>query len=193
MKSLWVILFLTAFVFACSNKKKKQATDEEFFPVVTYLRGQAAQMDSSLATIMKIEKLQNGRPDTTYIKREEFKFYAKEFLDLPDISSAKLKDDYTVTNMYDDLLNAYIFTYTTTEEDLPIKKQDVIVEPGENENNIQAINIDKWEKKDDSLIHKNMLWESNKRFLIVTKVQKGSQPEVIKTLEVKWTNAPRGY
>lgn len=189
MNRVLVILVFAILLFSCSQKKKQQNKEEQFFPVSSYLKGQVAQMDSSLSTIMAIQQQDSSKPDTTYVRNKEFKSYAKEFLDLPDISSDKLRGDYQVTNMYDDLLDSYIFTYTTDEKDDVIKKQDVLVEPGENgENNIKTINIDKWETKGDSTIHKNMVWDSGKRFLIITKVQKNNQPEKIHTLEVKWNN-----
>lgn len=189
MNRVLVILVFAILLFSCSQKKKQQNNEEQFFPVSSYLKGQVAQMDSSLSTIMAIQQQDSSKPDTTYVRNKEFKSYAKEFLDLPDISSDKLRGDYQVTNMYDDLLDSYIFTYTTDEKDDVIKKQDVLVEPGENgENNIKTINIDKWETKGDSTIHKNMVWDSGKRFLIITKVQKNNQPEKIHTLEVKWNN-----
>jgi hypothetical protein len=190
MNRLVFILIIPLLVSSCKSKKKKHADDAEFFPVLTYLKGQVAKMDSSVATIIKIEQEGTNPPDTAYLKREEFKNFAKEFLQLPDISSEKLRDDYTVTQMYDDLLNAFVFTYTTTEEDEEIKKQDVILEPGEDGNSeIKTIHIDKWAQKGQTTEHKSMLWEANRRFLIITKNQPKGEPEKIKTLEVKWSTA----
>jgi hypothetical protein len=189
MNKYLVVGLIGLSLIACKSKKKKQFNENDFFPVAIYLKGQAAAMDSSFATIMAIQKQEGGQPDTTYIKREEFKHYAKEFLELPDISSPKLRNDYTVTNMYDDLLGGYVFTYTTDEKDNPIKKEDVILEPGEDgQNKIKTVNVDWWSSKGDSTIQKNMLWEANKRFLIITKVTTGNQPEKIRTLEVKWND-----
>ncbi|HVK97703.1 MAG TPA: hypothetical protein VM368_07795 [Flavisolibacter sp.] len=184
-KGLLAIL-LVLYVFGCKEKKKQNAAD--FFPVTTYLKGQIAQMDSSVASIIMINR-RDSVVDTTYINKEEFKRYASEFLQLPDISSDELKDDYEVANLYDDLLNAFVFTYTTKEPDNEIKKQDVIVEPSEAEKSIiKAIAIDKWVTKGDSTVHKNMLWEANRRFLIVTKVEKPNQPEKVSVVEVKWND-----
>jgi hypothetical protein len=189
MNRLVFILLIPLLIGACKNKKR-HADDAQFFPVLTYLKGQVAKMDSSMATIIMIEREGANPPDTTYLKREEFKNYAKEFLQLPDISSEKLRDDYTVTQMYDDLLNAFVFTYTTTEKEEEIKKQDVILEPGEGGNSeIKTINIDKWAQKGGATEHKNMLWEADRRFLIITKIQTKEAPEKIKTLEVKWNTA----
>lgn len=188
MKFLYYLLFSVVF-FSCKEKNKRSAPDAEFFPVLSYIKGQVAQIDTSLASIIQIEKTNNGQPDTTYIKREDFKMVAKEFLQLPDISSAEIKEDYEVTNMYDDLLDAFIFTYTTNDEEHEIKKQDVILEPQtDGKSKIKSIVIDKWVTRDDSTIHQNMLWDADKRFLIITKIDKAGQPEKIKTQEVKWNS-----
>ena len=96
--------------------------------------------------------------------------------------------------MYDDLMKAYIFTYTTHEEDAEIKKQDVIVEPAaEGNNNIRAVNIDKWSLRGKTVVQQNMLWETGSRFLIVTKVSQPGETEKVKTLEVKWIEKPEGF
>jgi hypothetical protein len=189
MNRFLLSMILLGLLVSCSHKKKQQNKEEQFFPVSSYLKGQVAMMDSSLSTILAIQQQDSSRADTTYIRNKEFKKYAKQFLDLPDISSDNLRGDYQVTNMYDDLLNSYIFTYTTNEKDDEIKKQDVLVEPGDNgDNTIKTVNIDRWVTQGDSTIHQNMLWESGKRFLIITKMQKQNQPEKIHTLEVKWNN-----
>lgn len=194
MKKTLVFIVFSMLLICCKQKEKADGDDDKFISVNSYLKAQVAEMDSSLATIMAIRKLDTVSTDTTYLKREDFKIYANEFLQLPDISSSKLKDDYSATNMYDDLLNAYVFTYTTTDQKNEIKKEDVIVDPTEaGESNIRAINIDKWQTHGDSTVHKNMLWETGKRFLIITKVAKPSQPERISTVEVKWSNTPEGF
>ncbi|MGV3530613.1 MAG: hypothetical protein ACO1OO_17050 [Flavisolibacter sp.] len=194
MKKMLCLLLLPALLVACKGRKKEAADPAEFIPITSFFRGQVAQMDSSTATILKIEKSDTSRPDTTYLRREEFKTWAKPFLDLPEISDEKWRDDYEVTNMYDDLMKAYIFTYTTQEEDAEIKKQDVIVEPdAEGNNNIRAVNIDKWSLRGKTVVQQNMLWETGSRFLIVTKVSQPGEAEKIKTLEVKWMEKPQGF
>lgn len=185
---IFVCIFLAALLLCCKGKKKNDTPDEKFFPVASYLKGQIAQMDSSLASIIKIEKIDSNVADTTYVKREEFKNYAKEFAELPDISSDKMKDDYQVKKMYDDMLKAAIITYETTEQANEIKKEDVILEPGENgESIVKTINIEKWISTGDSTVHKNMVWHAGKSFLIVTKTDKPGRPEKIRTLQVKWS------
>src|SRR5206468_6928722 len=97
-------------------------------PVISFLKGQVKDIDTSLYRIIKIETV-NNKIDTEYIKREDFKKYAREFTDLPDITSDNLKDDYQETKTYDDVLKSYILTYTTNSKDREIVKEDVMINP----------------------------------------------------------------
>ncbi|GAC1423244.1 MAG: hypothetical protein NVS9B7_25880 [Flavisolibacter sp.] len=149
-------------------------------------------MDSSLYRIIKIETA-GPKSDTSYIKREEFKQYAADFLSLPDIGADNLKNQYEESKINDDDLKSYILTYTTKEKNNEVQRQDVMIDqnPDINGNSqVKTIIIDKWVTKEDFSIHKNMVWEINNRFLIVTKIQKQNQPEKISKLEVIWNNLP---
>ncbi len=187
--TLWLVILI--FAMACKSRKSK-GPEAAFFPVLSFLKGQAAAMDSSLYRIIKIETAGN-KVDTSYIKREAFKTYAADFLNLPDIGSDKLKDQYEESKINDDDLKSYILTYTTKEKNNEVQRQDVMIDqnPDINGNSqVKTIIIDKWVTGEDSSIHKNMVWEINNRFLIVTKVQKQNQPERISKLEVIWNNLP---
>ena len=190
----WIIIACAIVsLTACKGKKKHKEGDTNYFPVLSYIRGQVADIDTSLYRIMKIETV-GSTSDTTFLKREEFRKYAADFLNLPDITSAKWKDDYDETKMYDEYLKSVILTYTTTEPDNEVKREDVIVNPQPDENGnseVKTIIIDKWSKQDDENIHKNMVWQSNKRFLILTKTDRDQQPEKVKKLEIVWNDFPK--
>src|SRR5215218_2237884 len=173
MNKILIGLICTISLAACKTKKKKDTEATQFFPVLSFLKGQAKHIDTSLYRIVKIETI-DSTSITTYIKREEFSKYAQDFLELPDISSDKWKDDYEETRMFDGELNNVILTYTTTDEDNKIRREDVIIntlQPGK-----------------DSTVEKNMVWYVNKRFTVITKVQWANQPEKIKKLEIIWND-----
>ena len=180
-------------LLACKAKTKHDDKKVSYFPVVSYLRGQAADIDTSLYRIIKIETY-DSTTDTSYIKREEFRNYAKDFLDLPDISSKKWKDDYEESQIYDEDLKSIILSYTTNDSTKEVQKEDVMVEPQPDEHGnsqVRTIIIDKWSTTEDSTVHENMVWQTNKRFLIVKKIQKNNQPEKIRKLEVIWNDFPK--
>lgn len=175
------------FLLSCKEKKKNGTVPEEdFFPVTAFLKGEIARMDSSLATFYKIETAE-GKSDTTAIKNTEVKQYAADFAGLPDISSENLKDDYQFTKEYDDILNAYAFIYTT-KENHPVRREDVVLDIAPNEqgkNDVKSIFVEHWQDKGDSLVRKNMLWETGKNFQITTVTEAGGTQKT-KKLQVVW-------
>ena len=195
MNRWMIILCLTVACTACKHKKKpvNPNSDGAFFPVVSFIRGQVKDIDTSLYRIIKIETTDN-RTDTQFIKREDFKTFAKDFTNLPDISSDKLKDDYQETKTFDDVLKSFILTYSTDVKDNEIQKEDVMIDPEPDENGnsrVRSIIIDEWPNHGDTIIHKSLLWQTNKRFLVVTKIDAPGVPEKITRLEVVWNDFNR--
>jgi hypothetical protein len=187
-----LIGFICALCLGACKSKKDENSDSKYFPVVSFLKGQAKNIDTSLYRIVKIETV-DSNSTTTYIKREEFSHYAKDFLELPDISSDKWKEDYLETKMFDAELNNVILTYTTIDKDNEVQREDVMLEPtnttsGNSE--VKNIIVNTIQSYKDSTVEKNMVWYINKRFTIITKVQKHNQPEKIKKLEVVWNDFP---
>lgn len=191
MNKLLTGLIFLIFLAACKDKKKQDDGEGQFFPVLSFLKGQAKHIDTSLYRIVKIETV-DSTSTTSYIKREDFKHYAKDFLELPDISADKWKDDYEETKMFDDALNNVILTYTTTDRDNEVRREDVMLEPTNASGNseVKTVIINKIKSDGDSTVEKNMVWYVNKRFTIITKVEKANQPEKIRKLEVIWNDFP---
>jgi hypothetical protein len=93
---LGVLVFL---LIACKDKESKTEEEATFFPIKSYLLSQAAQIDTSVYAIRKITTV-NSKSDTVYIRREDFRTVAKDFLELPDISAKKWKQDYQETKQF---------------------------------------------------------------------------------------------
>jgi hypothetical protein len=182
-----VLLFFLVALFACKGKEKKpDVPSEQFFPVTAYLKGELARLDTSLASFYKIETI-DGRSDTTPIRNTDVKRYAKDFATLPDISAGELKNDYQITHEYDDILNAFVFLFTTNE-DHPVRREDVVLDPTPNsqgKNDIRSIFAEVWQTAGDSTTRKNMLWEAGKNFQVTTITEAGGT-ERTKKLQVVW-------
>ncbi|MBB1284880.1 hypothetical protein HRH25_10905 [Flavisolibacter sp. BT320] len=183
---------LASFVFlivliGCKGKNKKtDVPAEQFFPVTDYIKGELAKLDTSLATFYKIETV-DGVSDTVPIRNTDVKRYARDFATLPDISSNELKNDYQITHEYDDMLNAFVFMFTTNEEH-PVKREDVVLDPAPNaqgKNDIQSIFVELWQNSGDTLVRKNMLWEAGKNFQVTTVSEAGGTQQT-KKLQVVW-------
>jgi hypothetical protein len=188
MNRFLLSLSLSFLLLGCKTKKAKpEVAAADIFPVNDYLKGQVARMDTSLASYIKIETM-DGHSDTTPIKNTEVKLYAADFLTLPDIASKELKDDYDVTHLYDEELDAFAFTFTT-KEDHPVKSEHVILDPQQNaegKNNIKSIFVDLRQKSEGASVRKNMLWEAGKNFQIITTTDAPGAAEKIKKLKVVW-------
>lgn len=184
----WIICIIIATSIVACKGKKEEEKKGQIFPVLSYLLAQVKNVDTSFYRIIKIETA-DSVSDTSFIRREEFRSYAKDFLDIPDISSAKHRDDYDESNNYDDLLNKALLTYTSRNSDNEIFRETVILDRDASGNSlVNTIIIDKQLKNKDSTVIKNMLWEANKRFQVITKTEVPNQPEKVRILQVVWND-----
>jgi hypothetical protein len=171
---------------SCKNKKKKEDKNGPFYTVLPFLNEQVKTVDSSLYRITKITSV-DSISDTAIIAREAFRATAQDFLTIPDISAAAVKEGYNESDSYDELLKNVILTYTAKDPEAEIQRETVMLEPDESGNSkVKTIIIDRVRNQNDSTIVKNMLWEVNKSFQVITKTQWKDRPEKISTLLVKW-------
>jgi hypothetical protein len=186
MTRVFYCLFL-CLLLACKGEKKEPHNDDQnFFDVNGFLKSQVAQVDTSLYRIIKMET-DGNRTDTTFIPREEFRKYAVDFTSLPDIASKELKDGYTSSKMVDTLLQRVIYSYTAAEDDLEIRREDITIDPRiGSTSEIKTIFIHRIADNSDSTVDKKLLWEVNRRFVVITTTSKENEPERIKKLEVRW-------
>jgi hypothetical protein len=181
------LLFL---LVACKSKEKEP--DKKYVSVLSLIKSQIAHVDTSLYSIVKIVKKDSLPVDTTYIRREEFESAASDFLSIPDLSDKRVAKKYKEESMYDKTINRVIISYTPLDPSKEeIQKQELLVTPdmarGDKVNNIiitQIIN------NRDSLMQKNMLWQVDKSFQVVTTLQKPGKPESITVLKVTWNEDP---
>lgn len=187
MIRVYACMAILALLVSCKEKKKSpDVPAEQFFPVTSYLKGELAKMDTSLATFYKIETA-DGKSDTTPIRNVDVKRFARDFATLPDISADSLKNDYQVSHDYDDMLGSFVFMFTT-KEDHPVRREDVVLDPQPNaqgKNDIQSIFVELWEAKGDTTVRKNMLWNAGRDFQVTTVTEAGGT-EKTKKLQVIW-------
>lgn len=183
-------MLLLIFIVACkSPKKEADENNSEPFPVLSFLQSQVRHIDTSLYSIVKIRKA--GRTqDTTYIRREDFRNTAQDFLSLPDVASKKWKDAYTETRLYDEDLKKVVITYLPKPKtDISeITRQDVIIEPGTNSaDQVQTIYIETALNAGDSAVQKKLTWNVGKGFQEIKLVTKKDAPEAVETTDVTWS------
>ena len=165
-KPITFLLIGTLFLISCKNKKN-ESTEEasgSYFPVLSYIKSQVAHVDSSLYRIIKVVQKDSVARDTIYLKREEFKQAAKDFLSIPDISSGDLKDEYTESKNYDQDLELVALNYMPKEPGQEITRQEVMIKPSNEGDKVQSIFINRNIDAEDSTVQKILFWEVDKKF-----------------------------
>lgn len=181
-----LVLFWFPFI-ACKQKEKKKSKGEEFFPVLSFIQSQVADIDTSLYSIRKLVYVDSLRTDTIYIPREQFREAAKDFLSIPDISSSKYQDRYKEEKQFDETLNRVVLIYTPLKpENEEIQRQEVLIKPDPSGDKITNIIINQVIHSKDSSVEKRLLWKVDESFQVLNTKQLKGQPETSTTVKIVW-------
>jgi hypothetical protein len=190
MKNYLLLLLLPAALMSCKGGEKEPEPAKDFISVVSLVREQVAQVDTSLFSIMKVVQ-RDSLSDTSYIPREEFAREAKDFLEVPDLSDPEVAKRYKADPVInDETLKRVIFTYLPVDPDKEeVKKQEVLATPVLGGNaRINNIIITREISTRDSFMQKKMLWQVGRSFQVVTTTQKPGSPEITTTTKITWND-----
>lgn len=181
-------LVLAVAVLSSACKEKEKEDEKKFISVLSLIEKQVAHIDTSLYAITKYVIKDSLHIDTLYIPREEFRSVAKDFLEIPDLSAKKVAKRYKEETRYDELLNRVIISYIPLNpEKEEIQKQEILVTPNiATGDKVNTILISRVINNRDGFLQKEMLWQMDKSFQVVTSTQKPGQSEVITTTKVTW-------
>ena len=180
-----IFIILIASLFSCKQKEKSK--NEKFFPVLSFIQSQVADIDTSLHSIRKLVYVDSLRTDTIYIHREQFREAAKDFLSIPDLSSSKYEDRYTEEKQLDETLNRVILAYAPLKpEKEEIQRQEVLIKTDPSGDKVTTIIINRVINTKDSSVQKRLLWKVDESFQVVTIKQLNGQPETTSTVKVIW-------
>jgi hypothetical protein len=179
-------LLITVFLFAC--KKKSKGPEKHFISIPSLIHEQVAHIDTSLYMIVKYVTDDSFHTDTSYIKREDFGKEAAEFTNLPDLSDKNVARDYKEEPpIFDETLNRVILDYTPLDAGNRVKKLELIIDPSAPESeNIRSIIATIVESNRNEYLKKEMLWQMDKSFQVVTTSQYPGQPEKNITVKLSW-------
>lgn len=181
--SVSVILFVTCLA-ACKSKDKQ--TKEAFFPILSFIKSQVAHIDTSLYQITKLTSI-DSTWDTAYIRREDFRKYAGDFLQLPDLSDKEFAGKYDESKFFDASLNRAIITYTPKDKEQEIQREEVMIEPNsETGDKVKNIIVDKLINSKESSITKRMLWNVDESFQVTTIIQQQGREDSTSTIKIQW-------
>lgn len=184
MKGTCISFLLIIGLIACKNKKKENQEAKNIFSVVSLLQSQVKAIDTSGHLLTKIQSV-NGHSDTQTISKDEFRNYAKEFINLPDISSRG--DNYEVSKSYDSLLNNLVVTYIATDPKEEVTRETILWEPDSLGNSqVKTIYVNRVQEVSDTIKEKELTWQMNRGFQIITKTQAPNQAEKVDIVQVQW-------
>ena len=190
----WIlpVLFLMAAGWISCQSKKEEAA-KNYISVVSLIRNEVANIDTSLFTIVKTITYDSTRVHTFYVSRQDFKNEARDFLDIPDLADKKVAKRYKdVSPIYDQALGRVIFKYEALDpEKEEVKSQEFLATPVPGADaKINNVIIIREISNRDSFLQKKMLWRMNQSFQIVTSSQKPGQPEKTTVTKVTWNEDP---
>ena len=186
MKQIFLCALIVLLWVSCKNKKKPTEDNSQFFPIASFLKSQVAHVDTTLFSITKLVKRDTAW-DTSYVKKDDFKREASEFLTIPDLTQKQYKGNFTETKLFDESLNKAIVTYTPTDADEATRREEVVIQPDQgNGDKVYSIFINQLFIRKDSIIQKNMFWQVDSHFEVTTIAQKKGSPEKIQTTRVIW-------
>ena len=175
------LLLAIFFYYSCKQKKN------DAFPAIDFIKGQVANVDTSVYRILKLVSVTDSTYDTTYVKREEFKGLAKDFLETPDISK-QFGGKYSEERMMNNELGLAVFIATPKDEDLEVRRQEVRILPDPPNDKVKSIYIEKLNGNKDSSILKRMTWYTDRKFQIITITQKKNEAEKTSVMQVIWND-----
>ncbi len=180
------ILFLIFFVDFFGCKEKKMKPEESAISATSIIRGQIHHLDTSYYQIMKYVT-RDGITDTSYLKREDVKEYAKAFLELPDISEKNLLRNYSEERIIDAAQNTLSIIYSAKDEKQEIQKEIIIVNLNDlSSGKVQSIYIDRFSPSKDDTIQQHLFWQIDKFFQVGEIIQKENDPEKIRLIKITW-------
>ena len=189
IKTSCLALLTATIFFACKEKTKTEETQSnEFLPVKSFILSQVKHVDTSMYPIIKAEKMSMDSVwDTSYVKREDFRKLASDFLDIPDIADSSIGKNYKEDKLFDNDFGRVIISYTPLKDNLELVKEDVVIAKDNKGNDqMHSIIIEKIKDQKDSTIHQRLLWQTDEKFQVVTIIEKKGQTVSARTMEVTW-------
>lgn len=189
MKKILFSIPLFFFIISCGNKKEETSSPEDIFPVLDFIKSQVAHVDTSFYQIVKLDIIDSTRTDTTYVKREDFRSLAKDFLELPNLEEKEYRGRFSEKRFFDESLNRIIVTCLPkdpSEENMQRQELVVTPDPFSEEGKVNSIIVHLLINSRDSAVEKKLLWQADRSFQVTTITQKPDSPEKITTTKVVW-------
>lgn len=190
---------LVLFFMACGDKNQPKTSNPEtpseqdsstpaqqYFPVMEFLKGEIAYVDSLPVGIMKYTH-SGSKTDSGYIKPDEFHELTAEFLTAELIDSS-FEKHFEETSFLDKTSNNATFYYSSRNEDIPVRRVDVVMSKGEVFDEVKSIYIEKNYRHGESSLMKKLFWKPKRNFQIITVKTDNTQKPENEFIKVVWDN-----
>ena len=178
------------FIISCKQKvilpqQQISQPNNSFFPVTQYILGQLNELDSLPVTPLKITSI-NGKVDSVWMKREDIRSFAQQFL-TPIIDSITWHKYFSEKSFLDQTINAFTFSYdpiNNLPDSIELKRWDVYVDPDNNK--VKRIFIVKQLNNTKISQTIQLTWKSGYYCKITTISEKPSMQPKIKVEQLIW-------
>ena len=197
--SLPAVAVLMLFVIACkpgntdSLTDKEQPThqdtvrsEEQFFPVESFLRNEIEYVDSLPVGIKKYRTIGN-RTDSAYIDPAEFHRLATEFLP-PQLKDSALKAHFKESSFFDRSTNYATFLYTAADVQSPLRRIDVVTAKGDVYDEVKSLYMEKNISAGKANFIKKLMWKPKRHFQIITISTDSASANQTEQIKVVWDN-----
>ncbi|MGN6801241.1 MAG: hypothetical protein ACTHJN_05005 [Ginsengibacter sp.] len=188
--SLFAVVCCFFILNACHSTETVKPPDAtidstNIFPVTSFLRAQLKELDTLPITPLYVVS-QNGKKDSTWLKREDIRKYATPFLS-PKIDSANMQNLFQESSFLDQSINSYTFSYdpkSKLPDSIHLNHWDVYMNP--QNNLVTRIYLVKEEDSAGENVTRQLTWLVDKWFSIRTISQKQGQKPEIKEEKMIW-------
>jgi hypothetical protein len=193
MQKIFCLLFTSVIAFSSCDSGKKEIKSKEtatadtdiFFPVTDFLLGQVHQLDSLQLTPLKIVETENGKQDSTWMKREDIQSFVTPFL-TPVIDSISMSAYFSVKSFFDQTINSVTLTYepkVALPDSMHLRRWDVYIDP--QSGTVRKIYIVKDEVENGINKELQLIWNVDNNCSIRSIIQK-PDTTIIKMERLMW-------
>ena len=194
-KPRFIIFLIIIYLSGCANKNEEiqssspieqSNSQDSFFPVTSYIRGQVLLIDSLPITPLQIISIK-GKTDSTWRTKEILKQFLAPFL-TAEISETNLTKYFKETRFNDQTIDAITFTYepkAKLPDSISLRRWDVYVDPEKEV--VTKIYIVKHLKENGQNITQQLTWQPGKLAKISTILNKpDGSLELLKEEQFIW-------
>lgn len=178
------MMIVGIWITGCKDKSPDKQ-DPSFIPVLSIIESQLKGIDTSVYAIIRLD-YSGDSADTQYIRREDVRGMATDFLGTPVLTSARFEEE----NVPGPTEGLSTITYRPKSADKEeVQRIDVVLDPKLSETGqsvIKSIFIDRGISGRDSVIQKKLLWQVDRSFQVTTIRQLAGQKETVNSFRVIW-------